>query len=247
MAIVAQNYYDGLTDEEKRRWDEEQEHFWKVELPEDIRNDKADAEAEWSKQRLTWAWLYEPDIFNPGFQTWAIEDPKHPCRRIIRFSLPGDGQLRVIQEFVLHHRDVYEDRIYPKWDHVEPEMMIEAHLRVTMEVDGRLHRYCGTAQSTYPREMSASAVVFDRGTPQVVAIHSVKILELIRQPENFFALLDGTDRCAFCRHPLRDEVSKLVAVGPDCAKQYGIPHTLEAATKRLALRKKLLAEMAGAR
>jgi hypothetical protein len=64
--------------------------------------------------------------------------------------------------------------------------------------------------------------------------------------ENFYALLDGTDRCAICRHPLRDQVSKLCGVGPDCAKLYGIPHTLEAASKRLELRKKLLAETAGA-
>lgn len=70
---------------------------------------------------------------------------------------------------------------------------------------------------------------------------------LLNVEENFYALLDGADRCAFCRHPLRDEVSKLVAVGPDCARQYGIPHTLEAASRRLALRKKLLAEMEGAR
>jgi hypothetical protein len=122
----------------------------------------------------------------------------------------------------------------------------EAHLMVTTETDGKLHHFRGALLSTPHYEMNAEAVVFNPGTPQIVADRCAKIFECTMWPldgENFYALLDGSTRCAICRHPLRDEVSKLVAVGPDCAKLYGIPHTLEAATKRLELRKKLLAEM----
>jgi hypothetical protein len=69
-----------------------------------------------------------------------------------------------------------------------------------------------------------------------------KTFELMgRHEDYFYALLDGAGRCAFCHKPLKDEVSKLTSVGPDCAKQFGVPHTLAAATKRLELREKLLA------
>lgn len=119
---------------------------------------------------------------------------------------------------------------------------IHAALMATAEEDGLLHHYRGTLKVTPVYEMNASAVVFNFGTPQVVADRVASIFHLtFCNEENLFALLDGADRCAICRKPLRDEVSKLVAVGPDCAKRYGIPHNLEAASKRLELRKKLLA------
>ena len=58
--------------------------------------------------------------------------------------------------------------------------------------------------------------------------------------DNFFALLDGSAGCAFCGRALRDEISKLIGVGPVCASQHRIPHNQEAAERRLALRRKLL-------
>ncbi len=252
------NYYESLSPEEKQKFDADTKHYWDVEAPETLRQNKAAAEREWSERRLTFAWMNSPDNGMAdfgGYQWVCLEDPQTPCRRIIRFSLPGGGQLRAIETFVAHrHSKLCNDSKY-RCDSVdqvwEPINLpgfghVEAHLQVTAETDGHLHRYHGSAQTTYPNEMSAAAVVFDHGTPQIVANRAARILELSTTPENFYALLDGIDRCAFCRHPLRDEVSKLVAVGPDCAKLYNLPHTLEAASKRLALRKKLLAEMAGA-
>ena len=65
-----------------------------------------------------------------------------------------------------------------------------------------------------------------------------------RKLENFYALLDGSNGCAICGRPLRDEISKLVGVGPECASKQNIPHNLRAAEDRLTLRKKLLGSAA---
>ena len=82
--------------------------------------------------------------------------------------------------------------------------------------------------------------------PQAIVDDCARILDVSQDADNFYALLDGKTRCAICRHVLRDEVSKLVGVGPDCAQRYGIPHTLAAASKRLELRRTLLGETAAA-
>jgi hypothetical protein len=85
------------------------------------------------------------------------------------------------------------------------------------------------------------AVVFDQNTPQDIADRTAATLRAIdSNPDNFHALLDGSSGCAFCGRALKDEVSKLIGVGPDCAKQNGTPHTITAANKRLELRRKLL-------
>jgi hypothetical protein len=41
---------------------------------------------------------------------------------------------------------------------------------------------------------------------------------------------------------LRDELSRLIGVGPACAKQHHIPHSKEAAETRLILRRRLLGD-----
>jgi hypothetical protein len=58
--------------------------------------------------------------------------------------------------------------------------------------------------------------------------------------DRFFALLDSTRGCSICGRPLRDEVSKLVGVGPNCARLWNVPHSRAAASKRLELRTQLL-------
>jgi hypothetical protein len=92
-------------------------------------------------------------------------------------------------------------------------------------------------------EMTAKAAVFSSHTPQDIADRTAATLRAIDgKPDNFRALLDGSSGCAFCRRALTDEVSKLIGVGPDCAKQNHIPHNMAAASKRLELRRKLLGE-----
>ena len=253
--------YENLTPEQKQEWDAEQTRLWEVKLPEDLRQAKRAAESDWTKRKETWAWIGAED-WQFGFLGWLfLNDPERACRRIVRLSLPEGGQLRAIETFRLyhdarafpHHEPCEGEKCacslwptYPIHDfHTYPERIIDAYLLVTAEVEGSLRRFRGTLQDTYPMEMSASAVVFSPSTPQIVADQCATILDMTMEGngENFYALLDGVDRCAICRHPLRDEISKLVAVGPDCAKQFGIPHTLEAASKRLALRKKLLSNI----
>jgi hypothetical protein len=90
-------------------------------------------------------------------------------------------------------------------------------------------------------EMAAEAVAL-RGRHQDLAERVASTFRLIGplNAENFFALLDGSEGCAICGRALRDEISKLIGVGPDCARQYRVPHSREAAERRLALRRKLL-------
>jgi hypothetical protein len=56
----------------------------------------------------------------------------------------------------------------------------------------------------------------------------------------FQNIADGARGCSICGRALRDKVSKLLAVGPDCARQWRIPHSRGAAPKRLELRAQIL-------
>jgi hypothetical protein len=92
-------------------------------------------------------------------------------------------------------------------------------------------------------DIFATAAVFQGHVPQEIADRVAQTLSAIGpQEEVFYALLDASEGCHFCRRPLRDAVSKLVGVGPDCARKHKIPHSMEAANRRLALRRKILGE-----
>jgi len=253
------NYYESLSPAEQAEWDREQKHLWEVKLPADLCKERKKAEAEWSKSRQTYAWIGAED-WNYGWIGFHfLNEPTHACRRIIRLSLPRGGQLRIIHEFLLYHdrragnRECEGDKCMCHFWPVQEQhdyrtyadRTVDAYLVATTTADAdSLHRWRGTQQETYPAEMTASAVVFSPLAPQHVVDNCAKILDASTHGngENFYALLDGSTRCAICRHPLRDEVSKLVGVGPDCAKVHGIPHTLAVASRRLELRKKLLGE-----
>jgi hypothetical protein len=89
--------------------------------------------------------------------------------------------------------------------------------------------------------MDSDAVVFPCGTPQEIVNRTAATLRAIDcRPDNFYALLDGSRGCALCSRALKDEISKLVGVGPDCARRNGIPHNHAAASKRLELRRRIL-------
>jgi len=239
-------------------WTEEEKHFWDVELPADIQKDKSAAETFFRAQGYTWAWLHPDDKLDFVGHIWFVflKNPSRPCRRIVRLSFPGEGQLRVIHRFDWYHeRDTRlceGESCFCKrepvssvfeWDK-DSELHIEAHLRVTLaDQKGALHRYLGMLMETECKEANATAVVFGRNTPQPIADQSARLFELTNADEDFYALLDSSNRCAICSHLLRDEVSKMIGVGPDCAERYGIPHTLEAASKRTARRKELLGKI----
>jgi hypothetical protein len=113
---------------------------------------------------------------------------------------------------------------------------------ITAHTHDRVHRYHGHICS-YLSDCSASAVVCSSNAdPEIVKRAAATLRAIGPQEEIFYALLDSSTGCAICNRPLRDEISKLVGVGPDCARQHGIPHNMEAASRRLKLRSQLLGE-----
>ena len=59
------------------------------------------------------------------------------------------------------------------------------------------------------------------------------------------ALLDRSERCCVCGRALRDHVSMLLGIGPDCAQHMRLPHSLAAADRIAQRRKELLGSGAG--
>jgi hypothetical protein len=177
-----------------------------------------------------------------------LEDPATPCRRIIRFSLIGGGQLTYIEEFN-HFRN--QDGSIWETDG-KPDILGQyggQKLIVTAHADENATRYRGHVEYVSGEGESegccaAEAFAFGPATPQDVSDRVTKTFALTNdfEPDNFYALLDSSTGCAICNRPLRDEISKLVGVGPDCARQHGIPHNMEAASRRLKLRSQLLGE-----
>jgi hypothetical protein len=159
--------------------------------------------------------------------------PTTPCTRTFRLSLIGGGQIRVTE----HCDHPVSEHVEGFWPSGDPELLVTAH------VSEDLRRYSGRLSHGAVCEMATYAVVFSKSTSQDIADRVAATLRAIdNKPENFFALLDGSTGCAFCKRALKDEISKLVGVGPDCAQQNGIPHNMKAASARLALRQKLLGE-----
>jgi hypothetical protein len=193
----------------------------------------------WQQCGLVFAWI-DPKPVWVSAADWSpyVEDgfppyPTRPCRRIFRLSLIGGGQIRVTTD----HDRPWAENEKEFWPEADPELLVTAH------VNEGLHRYSGCLSHGAVCEMATYAVLFSKATPQDIADRVAATLRAIdKKPENFFALLDGSTGCAFCNRPLKDEVSKLIGVGPDCAQQSGIPHSMKAASARLALRQKLLGE-----
>lgn len=164
--------------------------------------------------------------------------PARPCRRIYRLSLIGGGQIRVTEKFVwCRHHDTGEidNLLGPTWQEDDPKLSIIPHL-----ADG-IVRATGLWKSTEYYESDHSAVVLFHGGDQALADRVAATLRLIKEHDNFFALLDGSTGCAICGRPLRDEVSKLINIGPECARKINRPHNLKAASEIVRRRRELLA------
>jgi hypothetical protein len=194
------------------------------------------SEIEWTQAGFAFAWLDpQPVYVSPIDWNVFIPEPRAPGRRMFRFTLIGGGQICAIEH----------------WRRVEAEAggsylsdYPGPTLRVTAHVGDDVRRYRGEVKyGAGPGDMHAMAVLF-RNTPQDIVDRVMATLRAIDcTPDNFYALLDGASTCAICGHALRDAISKLVGVGPDCARANDIPHSLEAASKRLQLRKQLLGEL----
>lgn len=87
-----------------------------------------------------------------------------------------------------------------------------------------------TADQRLPRHRGwydgyGSALV-TTGPQSVTDEVAAKLWQVYRDPGNAFA---GMPWCGCCRRALTDEVSQRLGVGPECARQLGIPHGLTAA------------------
>jgi hypothetical protein len=219
------------------------------------RESMAEHEQNWRAAGFTTSWIdTHPKWFDitcwsapDGYwdDTRVLADPVTPCQRTWRFSLIGGGQVRITE----HWTKTYE----PTTD--RPVWNSKTALTVAAHTDGNLRVHHGELDGI-GTEMSAHAVLL-RGTTaglQLIADRAAATLRALTacdeanddcthpDRDRFFALLDGAGGCSICRRPLRDEVSKLVGVGPDCARTWGIPHSRAAASKRLELRAQLLGE-----
>jgi Family of unknown function (DUF6011) len=229
-----------LTDEELRRLADEAE----VEWMEDGRQSMREMERQWSALGHAFSWI-DPEptycplsgwngLFDDNFES-AFPNPTYPCIRIMRLSLLGGGQIRVREHFkaIPAHWNCGPVDNCPK-----TELKVVAHTPGGGIIVAFGEKYLG-----WVSEVNAEAVVLRGRDRQAIADRTASTLRLIGfQAKNFFALLDGSEGCAICGRPLRDEISKLISVGPECARKYGVPHSREAAEQRLILRRKLLQE-----
>jgi hypothetical protein len=196
----------------------------------------------WAQCNLVWAWIDERPVWESPVN-WTcgefgiLPEPTEPTMRRFRLSLLGGGQIRISENF-------------------EPDpgansfICYEPQLRVTADPGNGLRHFTGIIDRV-SCEMGAAAVLFMPGTPQSIADRVAATFRLLSSdaigtsvrrpdPDNFMALLDRSEQCCVCRRPLRDHVSTLLGIGPDCAKQMRLPHNLDAASRILQRRKQLL-------
>lgn len=198
----------------------------------------------WQQCGLTWTWIDERPVWVSPVD-WNFDilpDPKSATNRRFRFTLLGGGQITVIERF----------RPWPLT--AEPESKFycfHPDLRVTTDAGEGLRRFNGMIDRV-SYGMGAKAALFLPGTPQSIADRVAAIFRLLicahligtnvrsPDPDNFSALLDRSERCCVCGRALRDHVSTLLGIGPDCAKQMRLPHGLAVADKILQRRRELL-------
>jgi hypothetical protein len=200
----------------------------------------------WRQCGLVWAWVDERPVWVSPVD-WCfdisgiLKDPTRETTRTFRMTLLGGGQITVREEF-------------KRLETVLQEVGIRTYryavdLRVTADAGNGLRRFSGAIDNAYI-EMNANAVLFLPGTPQSVADRVAATFKLLGAPgrspdrDNFMALLDRSGQCCVCNRTLRDHPSTLLGIGPDCAKQMGLPHGLQAANRILERRRELLGNAA---
>jgi hypothetical protein len=209
-------------------------------------------EDRWAQCDLVWAWIDERPVWLSPVD-WYLEflpDPKQEMQRRFRFTLLGGGQITVTER-------------WKRWEltpGVTPGKLDfhcdQTRLRVTADNGHGLQRFRGVIDSTFS-EMYARVALFLPGTPQSIADRVAQTFRLLTcahlvgtsvrgpDPDNFMALLDRSERCCVCGRALRDHVSMLLGIGPDCAQHMRLPHSLAAADRIAQRRKELLGSGAG--
>jgi Family of unknown function (DUF6011) len=198
----------------------------------------------WRQCNLVWAWIDERPVWTSPIH-WTcgefgiLPEPGRPTTRRFRLSLLGGGQIRITETFE------------PMSDNAG-FICYHPELRVTADAGNGLQRFTGIIDGVVC-EMSAKAALFLPGTPQSVANRVASTFRLLTSadatasvrdpdPDNFMALLDRSEQCCCCGRALRDHVSTLLGIGPDCAKQQRLPHGLGIANKILQRRRELLGD-----
>ena len=202
----------------------------------------------WRQCRLTWSWIDERPVWVSPVNWYPeiLPDPETEMDRRFRFTLLGGGQITVIERFKLW-------TLTPTVEG-EPRFYCEqCDLHVTADDGEGLRRFNGVIDSVC-YEMKAEVVLFAPGTPQSIADRVAATLRLLTckdlvgtsvrspDPDNFSALLDRSKQCCVCGRALRDHVSTLLGIGPDCARQMGLQHGLTVADKILQRRRELLGD-----
>jgi hypothetical protein len=202
----------------------------------------------WAQCNLVWAWIDERPVWtSPVHWTCGefgiLPEPTRPETRHFWLSLVGGGQIRVSERFEPMGADSAMFICY------------RPQLRVTADAGNGLRRFGGVIDGAV-YEMSAKAALFLPGTPQDIADRAAATFRLLTRADcvgtsardadrdNFMALLDRSERCCVCGRQLRDHVSTLLGIGPDCAKQLRLPHGLGIANKILQRRRELLGDAA---
>jgi Family of unknown function (DUF6011) len=194
---------------------------------------KTESEAEWQKEGhgISWVDLQPYWVSACDWSLW-LDCPWHECTRVIRFVLIGGGQIKVQERFYVDSRT---NRIVNDWTY-------GSRLTVKAETADGIAIVKGKL-ATALAEMVCMDAVLMAPRQQAIAERTADTLRLIDcDANNFAALLDGSEGCAFCERRLGDHISKLLGYGPICAQNYGLPHTLEAANAKLAKRRALLAK-----
>ena len=203
------------------------------------REGMAELEAKWRGKGKTFSWFRKEPDYASGYLSWFfLDDPTEPCARVFRFSMIGGGQIKTSQKWDWRQwpdgrtkHDTWgtwkdDNTVLCRVDRY-PTVTVVAHASTGVQ------RYRGGIDG-HLSDCPASAAVFDRRVPQEIVDRVAATPAATTVDEDtFYALLDFSEGCAFCRRPLRDEISKLVAVGPDCARKHGVPHSMAAASKRL--------------
>jgi hypothetical protein len=192
----------------------------------------------WRQCELVWAWIDQRPVWMSQVDwSFVLEKPTREITRTFRMALLGGGQITVREQFE-------RSKIVPEQEG-EPLYCFEPNLRVTVDAGNGLRRFSGVIERG-ACEMETRAALFLPGTPQSVADRVAATFRLLGVPgepadrDNFMALLDRSEQCCVCNRALRDHPSTLLGIGPDCAKQMGLPHGLQAANRIIQRRRELL-------
>jgi hypothetical protein len=199
-----------------------------------------ECEQRWRLDNAVFCWIEREPAWITAHGLWdmALPRPEQPCRRILRLCLAGGGQLNIREKHVvLLEPDGSVCKLLRTIVYEDPQLGVIPHL------GDHVIRVRGTVQKTRCYEMDQSAVVL-RGD-QALADRVAATLRVIEKSDDLFALFDGSAGCAICGRSLRDEVSKLLNIGPECARKLGRPHNLAAASLALQHRRALLERACG--